>query len=771
MAYERRKTDFHTLESKSWFLKSLINQWSRLSIKQDLLVRRWDELGTGRVIWQAIVPLSLRREALKFAHDIKASAHLGIKKTLSKLRQKYYWPGLQNDVKVYVGGCKKCSRKKNPNPNKIAPMQVVRSGFPMERLAMDILGELPMTERGNKYILVISDYFTKWTESFPMANMEAKTCAAILVQEVITRFGVPNKIHSDQGRQFEIRLFAELCEMLQIEKTRTTPYHPQSDGMVERFNRTLCTMLSTLVDENQRNWDTLLPFVMMAYRSAAHETVGMSPNALMLGRETSTPLDIQFEMPHFMKAPNVNDYVWEVKENLETSHTFVREFTGMSMFRQKQYHDMKSNYNRFMPDEYVYVYFPVTKTGQSAKLTSFWRGPYKIESKISDVLYKINCGRNRTPQVIHVDRLKKAKEQRLVEEPEVDQISRDQPLDQDVGGESLDVSAHEDSAAPVDEEDEPEVSYSKYGRQRRKPVWLTDYVSSIFSKTDTMVKTKKTPRKPEGSTIICPNCKQNIQGQNFNNHISICTNTSLQGKVCPVCKEEVKGQSFENHLYKCASSRPTCQVCSKTFKKTEYLKQHMKRAHKAHQDAPAVGHKRSWALTKDLSLSSSTEDSDSDKSGKKNDSDWNDEPDIEISDEAQLNKAQSKIVEKDERLVRNLQGGRVIRKPFDPSPVLAPIKRKKVEEMVTSATSGEKAVNTLGSDKTDLDRKGSADEAVVLKDENRKDVKKKDSSTENCSPSIKDTECEVDFNVTGKDTSQTLTFTKDGNQLFSSTSR
>ena len=124
-------------------------------------------------------------------------------------------------------------------------MQVVRSRYPMERIALDILGEYPVSESGNKYILVVSDYFTKWTESFPVPNMEAKTCAKILVTEVVTRFGVPNKIHSDQGRQFESHLYSEMCELLQIEKTRTTFYHPQSDCMVERFNRTLCTMLGT----------------------------------------------------------------------------------------------------------------------------------------------------------------------------------------------------------------------------------------------------------------------------------------------------------------------------------------------------------------------------------------------------------------------------------------------------------------------------------------------------------------------------------------------
>ena len=236
------------VSSESWFVKSLLIQWSRLSVQQELLVRRWDELGTDQFKWQVVVPLSLRRDVLRYAHDVKTAAHLGIRKTLSKVRSRFYWPGLKNDVKVYVGGCEQCSRKKNPSPTKVAPMLIVRSGLPMERIALDILGPLPVTERENKHTLVISDYFTKWTENFAMPNMEATTCAQILIEGVIARFGVPNAIHSDQGRQFESQLFAEMCKILQIQKTRTTAYHPQSDGMIERFNRALCGMLSTLVD-------------------------------------------------------------------------------------------------------------------------------------------------------------------------------------------------------------------------------------------------------------------------------------------------------------------------------------------------------------------------------------------------------------------------------------------------------------------------------------------------------------------------------------------
>lgn len=148
-------------------------------------------------------------------------------------------------------------------------MQIVRSWYPMERIAINILGELPQTAKGNEYILVISDYFTKWTEALPLPNKEACTVAKILVDEVLCRFGIPQTIHSDQGRQFESNLFREMCKLLGIEKkTRTTPYHPQSDGMVERFNRTLATMLTVYVSTNQRDWDDQLPYVMMAYRSA-----------------------------------------------------------------------------------------------------------------------------------------------------------------------------------------------------------------------------------------------------------------------------------------------------------------------------------------------------------------------------------------------------------------------------------------------------------------------------------------------------------------------
>ena len=217
---EGKKPDQKERGSESLYLKSVLCQWERLDIKENIVVRRWETVGAKLVYWQGIVPLSKRREALRFCHDIRASGHLGAKKTLSRARQNYYWPGMKNDVKLYVSSCEACSKRKDPCPNKRAPMEIVRTGFPMERIAIDILGELPETDRGNRYILVLGDYFTKWTECHAMPNMETKTVATLLIEQVISRFGVPYRLHSDQGRQFESQLFTEMCSLLQIEKNK-----------------------------------------------------------------------------------------------------------------------------------------------------------------------------------------------------------------------------------------------------------------------------------------------------------------------------------------------------------------------------------------------------------------------------------------------------------------------------------------------------------------------------------------------------------------------
>ena len=552
-----KRPEFAVIAAEGYILKSLWNQFPCLELHDDLLVRRQENLDEDNVVtFQVIVPKKARRSILYACHDMKTSGHLGVTKTVSKIKQKFYWPGLQSDVRSYIAGCDACSKRKGPIPSKRAPMQIVRSGFPMERIAIDILGELHETPRGNKYIVVIGDYFTKWTEALPIPNMEACTVAKVLVENVLCRFGIPQVIHSDQGRQFESNLFQEMCKLLGIHKTRTTPYHPQSDGMVERFNRTLAAMLSAYVSENHRDWDEQLPYVTMAYRSTEHETTGMSPNMLMFGREVSTPLDLVYELPNLSKPIPSNQWVWELRDRIERAHALVRQYTQQAMHRQKRTRDSRTSFETFKIGDQVFVHFPVKKVGTSAKLTPFWRGPFKVTGKLSDVLYKVNCGRNNAEQIIHCDRIKLCRQQVLrgeleqsdieghVHEPENNdepEAHRDNEIDE--------IEELESDHQPVIDTDRDYESDRK--RVRRKPVWAKDYVFSCR-----MVNTKVTPRKQ-----------------------SMADKAKTRCTWCKGLFEE--GDQYEQHMIKCYRNRWTCHACGNTFKLKSYLEKHKRTQHQA----------------------------------------------------------------------------------------------------------------------------------------------------------------------------------------------
>ena len=186
--------------------------------------------------------------------------------------------------------------------------------------------------------MVVGDYFTKWTEAFALRNHTAMSVAEVLVQEFIGRFGVPRSIHSDQGREFESQLIAQLCRLLHMKKTRTTPYNPKSDGMVERMNRTVKQMLSSLVNETQNNWDDHLPYVMMAYRASEHERTKCTPNLLMLNRETNLPVDLMVSnKPSTDACPHA--YVEWVRQASEFAFEFVQKQLKTSAVRQKTLYD------------------------------------------------------------------------------------------------------------------------------------------------------------------------------------------------------------------------------------------------------------------------------------------------------------------------------------------------------------------------------------------------------------------------------------------------
>ena len=210
-------------------IKTYWSQWDHLSLRNGVLCRRRESEAGDEVHWQLVIPSNLRNDILHKLHTMETAGHLGVNKMLERVKEKFYWPGCTKDVKDWCRACDLCASRERPTRTPRAPLRTYNVGATLERVVLDILGPLPDSDRGNKYVLIIGDYFSKWTEAYAIPNQEATTVARVLVEEFLARFSIPRQIHSDQGRNFESKVSQEMCKLLGMDKTRTTPLHPQSD--------------------------------------------------------------------------------------------------------------------------------------------------------------------------------------------------------------------------------------------------------------------------------------------------------------------------------------------------------------------------------------------------------------------------------------------------------------------------------------------------------------------------------------------------------------
>ena len=360
-------------------------------------------------------------------------------------------------------------------------MRTYNIGAPMERVALDILGPLPISTMGNKYILVIGDYFSKWTEGYAIADQESPTVARVVVEEFVARFSVPRQIHSDQGRNFESLVFQEMCKLLGMDKTRTTPLHPQSDGMIERFNQTVEAMLSKFVAENQQDWDEHLAVLMMAYRSAVHEL----PGSLLVndGRSNDLPIDLLLGTPDppEHQPEDQSEYAAKLRDRIERVHAFAWYNMLLESVRQKRSYDHRARVRQFNRGDPVWLYNPTWKKGRSPKLQRPWCGPYLVTLRLDDLVYRIQQGARTKPKVVHIDRLKAYEGQNvptwLVTLTNESSSQNPQPVDDEeahgpeIRGEQS-LPAPEVLAIPESQSDRASV---RPQRARRPPAWASSY--------------------------------------------------------------------------------------------------------------------------------------------------------------------------------------------------------------------------------------------------------------------------------------------------------
>jgi len=250
------------------------------------------------------------------------------------------------------------------------------------------MGPLPTSDGGNKYVLVVVDHFTKWVELFAMESQTAEEVAKRLML-VFYRFGIPETILSDQGTNFQSILLAELYELLDVHKVRTSPYHPQTDGITERFNRTLQGMFSCYVQENQKDWDTFLPTLAFAYNTAVHSTTRMTPFELTYGRRPKVPLDLLFKEPKLELYLDHEGYAQEVQKTFYKAFDMVINNRDLSMDKNKLRFDRNVRAANFEVTDLVWVLDTTTTVGKTSKLARKWKGPYEILAKINGNTYEV----------------------------------------------------------------------------------------------------------------------------------------------------------------------------------------------------------------------------------------------------------------------------------------------------------------------------------------------------------------------------------------------
>ncbi|GFS92474.1 retrovirus-related Pol polyprotein from transposon 17.6 [Trichonephila clavipes] len=298
-------------------------------------------------LWLPVIPKHLRADILRHFHDAPTAGHLGFAKTYDRIRKRFYWPGMYRNVVRYVMHCRECQRRKSvPQrpPGRLVPIPPAIA--PFHRIGIDLLGRFPKSAHGNKWIIVCTDYSTRYAITKALPTAEVDEIAKFLLEEIVLRHGAPRVIITDRGAVFRSRLVSSLVDLCNIDHRFTTAYHPQTNGLTEHFNKTLADMLSMYVDVEQKNWDEILPFVTFAYNTAKQETTGFTPFYLLHGREAETTLDTMLPF-----CPNDFDdnNITKIAARAEESRQLARVHTLRAQDKDRRRYDSKHQMVSYAP--------------------------------------------------------------------------------------------------------------------------------------------------------------------------------------------------------------------------------------------------------------------------------------------------------------------------------------------------------------------------------------------------------------------------------------
>lgn len=343
--------------------------------------------------WQFVVPLNYRTAILRMGHEGSLGGHMGRQKTQDRVQAEFYWPGIASDIRRWIRSCDVCQKtcdRGRVKPAPLHPLPVITT--PFEKVGVDIVGPIhPRASDGSRYILTLVDFGTRWPEAVALKNIETTTVAEAML-EIFCRVGIPKEILSDRGTQFTSAMMEEILRLLSVKGLKTTPYHPQCNGLVERFNGTLKKMLRRMTADQPKEWPRFISPLLFAYREAPQSSLKFSPFELVYGRAVRGPLQVLRELwdndePN-EEVKTTYTYVLDLAERLKSTCELAKIELTKAKEVQKFHFDKKAKVRRLEQGSKCLVLLPTATN----KLVAQWRGPYTVIERASEVNYIVQVG-------------------------------------------------------------------------------------------------------------------------------------------------------------------------------------------------------------------------------------------------------------------------------------------------------------------------------------------------------------------------------------------
>ena len=363
---------------------------------------------SARIQKQIVVPTQYRKRVMELAHESIVGGHLSAKKTEDRIMSSFHWPGITSDVTRFCRSCDVCQKtipKGRVSKVPLGEMPIIDE--PFHRVAVDLIGPItPVSDKGNRYILTVVDYATRYPEAFALPKIETERVAEALL-DIFSRVGFPAEILSDRGTQFTSELMAEISRLVSVKQLFTAPYNPKCNGLCERMNGVLKSMLKKMCQERPQDWDRYLSAVLFAYREVPQASTGFSPFELLYGRTVRGPMQVLKQLWTEQEVPetrNTYQYVLDLKHRLEETCRVARESLNEAQGFYKHHYDKTARKRSLRVGDKVLVLLPTSHN----KMMLQWKGPYEVVEVVNRMDYRVKV-ENRVG-IYHINLLKKYEE-------------------------------------------------------------------------------------------------------------------------------------------------------------------------------------------------------------------------------------------------------------------------------------------------------------------------------------------------------------------------